>query len=284
MPSTSHTRRRVLQSTTAILAGLAGCSSGPSDSTTSSSPTETTEAPETTTTTDDPEEVPDIESVSVADFILYPLAGAHPHVHRRADTQYVVVQMDTSLSFDTVSEHLSLVLDDATVSLAARQPVPWEPTLDVAFAPSKDLDIDDGAIYFDEQAVYTFSDAAIERLNNPPVFEVSNPSVTPSSLESGELTTATVRFDLANTGEGPGTFGASLKGNYLSGAGTITKTLDPDTAEEVTGDVDVKGKDDEATVRLDWGTDEWSTGIPVVETASDTTTTSDSTTTASSDD
>lgn len=213
-----------------------------------------------------------MDTLSVADFILYPLSGTHPHVHRRAGTQYVIVHTNTSPSDGTLGERLTLELDGEAVPLASRQPVPWShDTLDVAFAVSKDVTIDSGQILleqstFDRSTLHTLSGTTVERLNNPPAFEVSDPSVEPNEISPGERTTATVRFSLTNTGDGPGTFGASLKGNFVSGAGTVTRTLNAGAVDEVAASVEIVGEGDEASVRLDWGSNEWSAGIPVVGT------------------
>lgn len=101
------------------------------------------------------------------------------------------------------------------------------------------------------------------------MFEVSDPSVAPNEISPGERTTATVQFSLTNTGDGPGTFGASLKGNFVSGARTVTKTLDAGAEDEVAASVETVGEGDEASIRLDWGSEEWSTGIPVVGTSTE---------------
>lgn len=89
------------ESSVATLAGLAGCLSGPSDTSTDSSPSETDTSSESVS----------VASLSVADFIVYPLAGTHPHVHRVADTQYVVVGIDADRDAGTVRKRLALELD-----------------------------------------------------------------------------------------------------------------------------------------------------------------------------
>lgn len=94
-----------------------------------------------------------VDTVTVADFILYPLAGVHPHVHRRAGTQYVIVRTNTSVSDETLRERLMLELDGEAVPLASRQPVPWShDTLDVAFAASKETTIDSGQVLFGQSS------------------------------------------------------------------------------------------------------------------------------------
>lgn len=267
MPSSNHSRRRILKTGTAAIIGLTGCLSKSSESQTRSPSSETSQSSEPESTTQGTEETTSVDTVSVADFILYPLAGVHPHVHRRAGTQYVVVRTNTSLSDETLRERLTLELDGEVAPLASRQPVPWShDTLDVAFAASKDTIIDNGQVLFDQSKLYTLSTTAVERLNNPPVFEVSDLSIAPNEISPGERTTATVRFSLTNTGDGLGTFGASLKGNFVSGAGTVTATLNAGAEDEVAASVEIVGEGDEASVRLDWGSDEWSTGIPVVGT------------------
>lgn len=269
VPSSNHPRRRLLKTGAAALIGLTGCLSEPPGTQTRSSTLETSQSSEPEPTTRGTDGKISVETVVVADFVLYPLAGTHPHVHRRADTQYVVVRTYTSLSDETVRERLTLDLDGEAAPLASRQPVPWShETLDVAFAVSKDTTIGYGQVLFDQSKLYSLSATAVERLNNSPVFDVSDLSILPTEIRLGERTRAMVRFSLTNTGDGPGTFGASLKGNFVSGARTVTKTLNAGAEDEVAAPVEIVGEGDEAFVRLDWGSDEWSTGISVVGTPS----------------
>lgn len=251
MPSTPLSRRRLLASSAVTLGSLAGCLSE-SDSSTPSSPTD--------------DGTLRIDSLSVADFVLYPLAGTHPHVHRRAGTQYVVVGAATSLSPDAVRERLTLELDGEPASLASRQPVPWErETVDVAFAVPKAVTVETGRLLFDGSVVRSLEASTVARLNAPPVFEVGEPSVSPAEIVAGASVDATVRVGVANVGDGRGTFGASLGSSYLSGSRTLTATLDAGAERDVSGSIRIAG-DDAPTVRLDWGTDEWTTTVPVVGT------------------
>lgn len=105
-----------------------------------------------------------------------------------------------------------------------------------------------------------------DRLNHPPVFDISNPTVSPDQIEAGVRTDATARFEVHNTGDGSGTFGASFSGNLASGSATATATIDRGAHREVSTSTPITGKGEAATVQLDWGTDEWSTDIPVVGT------------------
>ncbi|MDG5777760.1 hypothetical protein QA599_15000 [Haloarculaceae archaeon H-GB1-1] len=265
MSSRSLSRRRCLQVGATSLVGLGGCLADGSGSKTRSS----TETADGTTTTEQPTEpdTPTLASLSVADFVVYPLAGTHPHVHRRADVQYVVVRLDTSLSMDRVRADCGLQLDGESIPLAERQPVPWaHDTVDLAFAVSKSTGYEEGRLSFGGTDLRSLAAATLDRLNNPPVFTVSNVSVSPDELQAGAERVATVTFDLANTGTGRGTFGASLSGNVTSGSRTLTATLDPGTERSLSEPVEVWGRDDSARVRLDWGADEWSTTIPVVGT------------------
>lgn len=206
-----------------------------------------------------------VASLSVADYVLYPLSGTHPHVHRRARTQYVVVRLDASFPRESIRKRVTLELDGDAMSFAERQPVPWRhDTVDLAFAVPKTERFEGGRVLFDRTELRSLSEATIERLNTPPVFEVSGPSVSPNEIGAGERTSATVRFDVSNTGDWRGTFGASLTGNFLSGSNTVTATLDAGARREITAAVRIVGEGDEATVRLDWGTDEWSADVPVV--------------------
>lgn len=268
MPSTDVSRRQLLAVGAATVTGLTGCvADGPGTDSQSPSPSES-KSPTGTPTSTEPnasESETSVASLSVADFFLYPLAGTHPHVHRQANTQYVVVHTSTSLSFDALRDRLVLTLDGDSVPLAERQPVSWETeTVDLAFAVSKDGAFDRGNVRFDGTELESLSSSAVDRLNNPPVFEVSEPFVSPDEIGAGERGTATVRFELRNEGEGPGTFGASLSGNLVSGSTTLTATLDSGANREVTGRVEIHGEGDEATVRLDWGSDKWVARIPVV--------------------
>lgn len=179
----------------------------------------------------------------------------------------MVVRAETPLAREVVRDRLTLELDGVSMPYADRQPVPWtHDTVDLAYAVSKDETVDRGRILFDGTAIRSLSAATIERLNTPPVFAVSDLAVAPKQVDAGERTTATVRFELANTGDGRGTFGASLTGNFISGAETVTATLDAATSRTVTAAVRIIGQGDAATVWLDWGVDRWSADITVVDT------------------
>jgi len=251
----------------AALGSLAGCLSGSDSSSPSPSPSASTDTDDATLR---------VDSLSVADFVRYPLAGNHPHVHRRAGTQYVVVGAATSLSAGAVRERLTLELDGEPASLAPRQPVPWErETVDLAFIVPKDSTVESGRVLFDGAAVRSLGTATVTRLNAPPVFEVGEPSVSPTEIETGTSVDATVRFDVTNVGDGRGTFGASLGSSYLSGSRTLTAAIDAGAERELTGSIPISGEDGAPTVRLDWGTDEWRTRVPVVGTATATVTATD---------
>lgn len=276
MPSTDCTRRRALTAGCFALTGLAGCLTGSVDVDSNASPTETTNDSETDDeqTTATPTDEISLVELAVADFVEYPLAGVHPHVHARRDTQYVVVGVDSSLDDGAVRERVSLQLNDETASLAERQPVPWESnTTDVAFAVSKEDQYERGVVTDGEAAIHSLSAVTLDRLNNPPRFRVSDLSVSPAEISPEEQTTATVRATVENVGDGAGTFGASLKGNFLSGAETVTMMLDSGATAELEGTTEVVGERDEAGVRLDWGRDERSTTIPVSEETTRTVTT-----------
>jgi hypothetical protein len=293
MPSTDVSRRRALTAGCLVLAGLAGClangvDSGPNATPTESSPdttetgdsgtsisetdgtgTNTTEKNDGGTGTQATNELP-VTDVAVSDFIEYPLAGVHPHVHARPDVQYVVVRVDSSLDDERVRDRVSLQLDESAVQLADRQPVPWEQSTDLAFAVPKDEQYETGRVVDGGTTVLSLSSTTLDRLNHPPRFRVSDLGVSPAELPAGQQTTATVRATVTNDGEGPGTFGASLQGNYTSGSATVTVRLDAGESQELSESLTVVGGDggdgDEAVVRVDWGRDEWSTTIPVGET------------------
>lgn len=260
------TRRDLLWTSLVTAVGVSGCTAGNSDSRTDSSPTSTdTETTTPTTTTDDG--TVHVASLSVSDFILYPLAGTHPHVHRRANTQYVVVRLNSSFPPETLRDRLTLELDRESVPFAERQPVPWQhDTIDLAFAVTKGDTYESGRVFFDQTELQSFSQATLDRVNNPPVFDVSEPSVSPKEVQVDETIEATVEFSLSNTGNGRGQFGASLKGNFVSGSKTLTATVDAGAERSITGTTRIVGEGDTATIRLDWGTDEWTTDIPVVGT------------------
>ena len=252
MRSTRSSRRRLLATGVATLAGFTGCLSGtPSDS----PPSETDTSSESVS----------VASLSVADFIVYPFAGDHPRVHRAADTQYVVVGIDTDRDAGTVRKRLALELDGERVELASRQPAQWRTeAVEVAFAVSKAWTIEGGRLLFSDSRPTDLLAETVGRLNSPPVFEVSELSVRPAEISADEQTEATVTFGLANTGTGAGTFGASLKGNYLSGAATETVTLDTGSETEAEVSTPIVGGGEEVTVRFDWGADDWVGRIPVV--------------------
>lgn len=264
MTGADISRRDLLKTAVLPLVGLSGCVSvnrEPAANISTTPGDDETTVPGTNTA----DGTVRVASLSVTDYILYPLAGTHPHVHRRANTQYVVVRFDTSLSVDSLRNHVTVELDGDSVPLADRQPVPWmHDTTDFAFAVSKDESFEGGQITFDRTTVHSFTGTTIDRLNTPPVFEVGQPSVSPTEVGAGERIEATVAFDLTNTGNGRGEFGASLEGNVLSGSQTLTATLDPDAERRITGTTRIAGEGEVATVRLDWGADEWSTDIPVV--------------------
>lgn len=208
-----------------------------------------------------------VASLSVSDFVRYPLAGVHPHVHRRANTQYVIVRFDSSLSIETLRDRVTLEVDERPSSLAERQPVPWQrDTTDLAFALRKDDSFESGRVLFRSTELETLSDSTLGRLNTPPVFEVSDPSVSLNHVQAGARTDAAVTLSVTNTGDDGGEFGASLEGNLSSGANTLTATLAAGAERDLTGVTTVIGEGDTATVSLDWGVDEWTTGIPVAGT------------------
>lgn len=295
MPSTDVSRRRALTAGCLALAGLAGCLAGDEDASQTESSPDTTEADDTRS---DTAETSDggtdtragsdltITDVTVSDFFEYPLAGVHPHVHARPGVQYVVVAVDSSLDDGAVRERVALRLDGERVPPADRQPVPWDQTTDLAFAVSKDRQYESGVVVDadavlvgGQTTVHSLSSATLDRLNHPPRFRVSDLRVSPAEIPAGQQTTATVRATIANEGDGPGTFGASLQGNYTSGSATVTLSLDAGESRELSESLTVVGGDggdgDEAVVRVDWGRDEWSTTIPVSETATESTTASE---------
>lgn len=262
MPS----RRQALRVAAVALAGIAGCTADRQDE--PGSPTPTSPPPVSETTTEPPgSDAAQVTGLAVADFLTYALSGTHPHVHRRAGYQYIVVRLDTERDPTLVRQRLSLELDGEPIALAERQPVPWaNETVDVAFAVSKDRTTEAGTLQFGGSVLRTLSSETIERLNNPPVFEVETPTVQPSEIQAGEQTEATVEFGLSNVGAGAGTFGASLKGNYVSGSNTVTQRLAAGKETTVAASTPIIGSGDGAKVRLDWGADEWSTTVPVVGT------------------
>lgn len=270
MASNDLTRRRLLRASVVTAVGLSGClgeeSAIPTDTTSPSSHETASPSDETTTRTTAGDGSVAVETLTVAEYILYALAGTHPHVHRRANRQYVVVHLETSMSRDRLSDRLTLELDGESVPQADRQPYSWQhETVDLAFAVPKDETVEAGRVLLDRTAVATLSNATLDRLNAPPEFEVSDPSVSPEAVLTGDEIDATVEFSLSNVGEGTGEFGASLTGNYLSGSKTMTATLDAGANRVVSGTTPIIGDSDEVPIRLDWGSDEWTTEIPVVD-------------------
>lgn len=207
-----------------------------------------------------------ITAVSVSDFIQYALSGTHPVVTREPHTQYVTVRCDTSLSRATVRERLALHLDGESVSPAGRQPHYWQhDTVDLSFSVSKTATHATGAVLVDGTERRSLSGATIGRLNDPPAFAVSRPSVSPSRIRAGEEATAEVRFTVENTCRGRGTFGASISG-ASSGYGLVTATLDPGERREVVAETLIMGRSGGARVALRWGTNSFVAAIPVVGT------------------
>jgi len=268
MRSDPMSRRRLLASGAVALGALAGCLSEPTTpgSPTDPPPTPTSDERSPTGTSVDGDTLR-LDSLSVADFVLFPLAGVHPHVHRQAETQYVIVRAATSLPRATVRDRLTLELDGESAPLAEHQPVPWNrETVDLAFAVSKRTTVATGRVLFDGTELRTLSAATVERLNEPPVFEVGEPSVSPTEISAGDRVDATVRVEVTNTGSGVGTFGASLGSSALSGSKTLTARLAAGANHQLTGSISIVGRDDAPTVSLDWGTDEWTATVSVVGT------------------
>lgn len=269
VPFSKYPRRRILKAGSLTLIGLAGCISdaAPTEST-GSGGNGTTTSPSTTTTHsgNSPAEVEtSIASLSVLDYVVYPLAGAHPHVHRQANTQYVVVRVQATAEERTLQNRLSLTLDSESMPFAEQQPVSWRnETVDIAFAIPKSQTYDRGRLLIDGEAVHSLSTATLDRLNNPPVFEVSNVTVSPEELRARENTEAMVQFYVRNTGAGTGEFAASLSGNYVSGSNTVTGRVEIGERRRFEARTTVVGNGDAATARLDWGTDQWTGSIPVV--------------------
>lgn len=269
MSHKEYSRRYTLQAGSLTLIGLAGCLSG---STPDESPAgrtdETSQQPSTTSTptgTNATDGETGIASLSVKDYVIYPLAGNHPHVHRRENTQYVIVRVQTTTEEQTLRNQLTLTLDSESMPLAEQQPVTWEnETVDVAFAVSKSTTYDSGRVVIDGVSSHSLATATLNRLNNPPVFEVSNVTVSPDELQPSENTDATVQFSVHNTGGGTGEFAASLSGNYVSGSNTVTGSVEAGKQRQFDATTAVVGDGDAATVRLDWGTDQWMGSIPVV--------------------
>lgn len=255
-------RRRLLAGSVAAVTGTTGClgSGGTeTDGTTDPSPESTDSPPSTETDTR-------LVELSVAEFILYPLSGTHPHVHRTAGYQYVVARLSPEVKRAS-TEAVTLELDGDDVGLASRQPVPWRnDTLDVAFAVAKNRTVESGELQLHGSTLRTLSAETISRLNEPPEFELGEPSVSPADIEAGETVQATVSFTVTNRGDGAGTFGASLSGNYVSGSKLVTASLEPGEERELTPSVRIHGEGDVAHVRLDWGVDQWSTDVPVAGT------------------
>lgn len=270
MPARS---RRALLASVAGLSLFGGClsestpGSDPPDNPQSTRPPTSDEPP----STDDPgTTVSDgtvrVESIEVADFFEYALAGSHPHVHNAAETTFVLVSVATRRDEDAIRSDLSVTLDGEELQPATRQPVPWErDTVDLAYRVSKDREVGAGRVAFQGTTLAELPASAIETINEPPRFSVANLRVVrPAELEAGASGEATVAFDVTNEGPGDGTFGASVKGNAISGATTVTAPVDAGTTLEVTGSSYVGGSGDAATVTVDWGFGEETLSIPVV--------------------
>ena len=256
-------RRRLLVGSVAAIVGGAGCLSPSSEQPTDTPPT----SEETTTPTDEPSTATPtgtptdrLAELSVTDFFQYPLSGTHPTVHRNAGMQYVVVRLEQG-----ARNYVRLQLDREAVERASRQPVERGDTVNVAFAVSKDRTVERGELRLGGSTFRELPAETITRLNEPPVFEVEEPSVSPSEIEPDGETQVTVTFTVTNRGEGPGTFGASLSGP-ASGSDLVTATLDAGEQRELSPSTTRLGTGDEDRVWLDWGADRWSTEIPVAAT------------------
>jgi hypothetical protein len=224
-----------------------------------------------TSTPEDGESGMAIASVSVSDFIQYALSGTHPVVARSADTQYVTVRCETSESRFAVRDRLALRLDGESVPFAERQPYGWQhETVDLAFAVPKTETYAGGAVVVDGTEHKLLSGPTIDRLNDPPAFAVSSPSISPEWIRAGEEATAEVRFTVENTCRGRGTFGASISG-AVSGYTLVTATLDPGERREVTAEARIVGRPNASGSRvvLEWGTNRFVATIPVVGTAAE---------------
>lgn len=256
-------RRRLGAGSVVAIAGGAGClsaSSGeqtgsPSGSEEADTPTD---EPSTATATRTPPER--LAELSVDDFIQYPLSGTHPTVHRKAGMQYVVVRLEQG-----AGNYVRLQLDGEAIERASRQPVERGDTVNVAFAVSKARTVERGELRLGGSTFRELPAETITRLNEPPVFEVGDPSVSPSEIEPEGETQVAVTFTVTNRGEGPGTFGASLSGP-ASGSDLVTATLDAGEQRELSPSTTRFGTGDEDRVWLDWGADRWSTEIPVAAT------------------
>jgi hypothetical protein len=130
---------------------------------------------------------------------------------------------------------------------------------------SKDRTVERGELRLGGSTFRELPAETITRLNEPPVFEVGKPSVSPSEIEPEGETQVTVSFTVRNRGEGPGTFGASLSGP-ASGSDLVTATLDARKERELSPSTTRHGTGDEDRVWLDWGADRWATEIPVAAT------------------
>jgi hypothetical protein len=239
-------RRRALHATgTALGLALSGCSGGKSD------------AAKTTTTTAPPPVT--VESVTVADFITYLQAGTHERVHRSAETQYVIVTVSGA---DDLTP-LSLELDDEEVDRTEKRAVRDAEGSHLAFAVSKDRTVESGTLRYDGRAVESLATETVERLNTPPTFRVENVGVTPDEFAVGSGTTPKVKVAVKNNGSGPGTFGASLTSDVISGYVTMSATIEPGGTSTMTETVPVIPQGDAIGVTVDWGADSWTGTIDV---------------------
>jgi len=285
------TRRNVLTAGVALFVMGSGCTSGEPETTPQPSSTST----ETVTdrhTLHSPTEVPppstrsspsqpttgettqtegppiSVTSVAVQNYVVYPLSSTHPTVHRQPGTQYVILKTEALITHQEVREHLDIRVNGEALPLADRQPVQRQTdTFDVAFALSKTQDVTNGDVLFNGTEVQSLSEPVIERLNNPPRFEISETVVSPQQIRAGTTETARLEVEVANTGEGPGTFAASLSGR-ASGSKELFVTVDPGDQTWVSGIVEIAGVGEEATLHLDWGSDQLVTEIPVIGTPS----------------
>jgi hypothetical protein len=269
------TRRSVLRSGGVLLSGLlAGCqSSGSTSDGTSTTSLSTTQATTTllSTTTPEPQLLSVGESATVddgsvtvtavrAERSIVVLDGYHTEVVTEANAQYLVVSLTTEDPIDgdyaarnaielevageryPVAEHAFPPADDGAFDLGVRLPLAIE---------ASEAHIGWNGTGGERIATWEIPDAVMQRLNDPPAFEVVSFDV-PETVAPFEPFDATVAVE--NTGEGDGTFVAEL--GLASRSDQATFRMDVPAGERVTDteDEQVAGEAGETdTLLLDWG-------------------------------
>lgn len=264
----SRSRRAVLAASSALLIGSAGCLDDATRVPADSTPVTTTDPGHTDPDTTDSEPTATgpvaVENVRVQNHYVYLLASTHPRVARAAGHQYVIVAVSGGKTSSGDLEGLSLALDGERYPRSERSAYASGTYPVAAFAVPLDVSVDAGRIERGDRTLRTLDAAEIRRLNEPPVFEVSDVSA-PGYLDGTDADVPLeISFTVENVGDGSGTFVADAGTSTLSGWRTVRVTVPPGESVTETTTVTIYGASTtEATAYLSWGSDEWSQAVTV---------------------